>query len=77
MNTKDICLKYGKSARTVEDWRHGYRWKNGIRVYFFDDKGKLECVWDDKLQTMSYDEERVQNWVNRLEKHGKIRKTAS
>ncbi len=42
LTTQEASKGFGISPATIRNWRRGYYWKNGRKVYYSENRGKLK-----------------------------------
>lgn len=66
MTSPEVCQKHGINRYTLLNWRRGYYFHQGKKVWYFDDESSLEAEWNDKLRRLEYSPIKVAVWVNKL-----------
>ena len=66
LTSREVCTKYGINKYTLQNWRRGYYFRNGQKVFFFDDESHLEVEWNDEARRIEYNPIKVAVWFNKL-----------
>jgi len=66
LTSREVCVKYKINRYTLLNWRRGYYFANGKKVFYFPDRSLLEAEWNEGLRRLEYNPIKLAVWVNKL-----------
>lgn len=68
LTSKEVCQKHHINKYTLLNWRRGFYFGKGKKVYYFEDKSFLSSEWNEKLRRLEYSPVAVAVWIRKLER---------
>jgi len=66
LTSREVCTKHGINRYTLLNWRRGYYFADGKKVWYFPDESALEADWNEEARRLEYNPIKLAVWVNKL-----------
>lgn len=67
LTSREVCVRYKINKYTLLNWRRGFYFAKGKKVWYFEDHAFLETNWNEQLRRLEYNPIKIAVWANKIE----------